>query len=602
MSRCDIRSGLMGVFAYAIIVLLSGSLLQACNWNVGELEIRLVYAAGAQDPFNAQTSVINRLRISVETDGSVVQRTEFSLGPSRSGTMQEVMVGRVVRVMVEGLDVIGQPRYRGVSGKFEVREGKNKIFLFFSRVGEFSDPPAVQSAISPDWSELYRTSMRPGFGRVFHQALILPDGKVMLVGGTQETGTSDHLAGLAKGQGLRSAEIFDPTSGAFIKNRDFCFDSDGDGWGPSPDCLGPDCDDSDPEIHVGCSAGCDDSDGDGYGKGADCLGSDCSEGDDQCAFGACCEQCPEAAGQCLVEPRAFLSPLLPLGDNTWLVVGGEPGGLDHPAEYFSFDSMKFSLTPDDLFSKRTRQSAAMVGERMMIVAGGIGSAGQMLGDVEASSVDVSFSKIGTLSVARSGSTVVQYHGGALIIGGWETFSNEPAHRVASKAIDRLTVQGSSIMVDSPPELTLHYPRSQASAVPFTDPAGRTRVLVCGGLIDSQTATDTCELVKPAEGSVDLLDGEGAGMTVPRWRHTSTLLPDGTVLIAGGFSQTTSGAARNTAEIIDPETGLVIQGPMVMRSNRAGHTATMMPNGMVLLAGGLAGPNTLASPPYEIFNP
>ncbi len=586
--------------AFLLILLLP--LFQSCNWNVGELEIRLVYAAGAQDPFNAQTSVINKLRISIEGQDSGVQRTEFSLGPSRSGVMSEVPVGQVIRVVVEGLDVIGQPRYRGVSSQFEIKEGTNKIFLFFSRVGEFSDPPAVQSAISPDWSETYRTLLRPGFGRVFHQAVVLPNGNVMLVGGTQWTDPSDHLARLGPDRGLRSAEIFDPTSGAFFKDASYCIDADGDGWGPSPDCLGPDCDDSDPARHVGCSAGCDDSDHDGYGKGADCLGSDCKEGDAQCAFGACCEQCPDSGSLCMAEARAFLS-MLPLGDDDiWLVLGGEPGGLEHPAEYFSFKSMSFSLAPDELFAGRTRQAAAKVGDRMMIVAGGIGAGGEMLGDVQTSSVEVSFSKAGDLSVARAGATVVQYPGGALVIGGWEAFSSDPSQRVASKAIDRFTVQGSNVLIESLPELVLHYPRSQASAVTFTDAAGRTRVLVCGGLIDPQTASGTCELIRPAEGAVDLLDDPGSGMTVPRWRHTATLLPDGNVLIAGGFSQTTAGAARNTAEILDPESGVVLQGPMTMRSNRAGHTATLMPNGMVLLAGGLAGPGQLASPPYEIFNP
>lgn len=575
---------------------------QSCNWNVGELDIRLVYAAGADDPFNAQTSVIKTLRISIEGEESGVQRTEFSLGPSRSGTMAEVPVGQTVRVVVEGLDVIGQPRYRGVSSKLEIKDGKNKIFLFFSRVGEFSDPPAVQSAISPDWPEQFRTAMRSGFGRVFHQALVLPDGRVLLVGGTQLSDPSDHLARLGKEQSLRSAEIFDPSSGAFVKNSAHCVDADGDGWGPSPDCLGLDCDDSDPAVHVGCAAGCDDSDGDGYGIGEDCLGSDCKEGDALCAYGACCGECPASGGLCMEAPRAFLS-ILPLGDgDIWLVVGGEPGGLEHPAEYFSFKSMDFSLAPDELFAPRSRQAAAMVGDRMMIVAGGIGSGGQLLDDVQASSLDVSFSKVGQLSVARSGATVVQYPGGALVIGGWKDFSSDPAQRVASKAIDRFTVQGSDVLIDSPPELVLHEPRSQASAVAFTDAAGRTRVLVCGGLVDPQTATASCELVKPAEGSVDLLQAQGVGMTVPRWRHTATLLPDGTVLIAGGFSQTTAGAARNTAEILDPETGQVVEGPMTMRSNRAGHTATLMPNGMVLLAGGIAGPGTLASPSYEIFNP
>jgi hypothetical protein len=60
-------------------------------------------------------------------------------------------------------------------------------------------------------------------------------------------------------------------------------------------------------------------------------------------------------------------------------------------------------------------------------------------------------------------------------------------------------------------------------------------------------------------------------------HTATLLPNGTVLVAGG-------AANSTAEIDDPATGSfrVTRG---MEIGRSGHTATQLPNGSVLLGGG-----------------
>lgn len=52
-------------------------------------------------------------------------------------------------------------------------------------------------------------------------------------------------------------------------------DGDGDGYGER--CLlGPDCDDTDPDMNVGCLNGCvQDLDGDGYGKGC-ALGNDCN--------------------------------------------------------------------------------------------------------------------------------------------------------------------------------------------------------------------------------------------------------------------------------------------------------------------------------------
>ena len=77
-----------------------------------------------------------------------------------------------------------------------------------------------------------------------------------------------------------------------------CTDNDRDGFGFGAGCLGPDCNDSDPNTNPGaveimgdgidqdCNnrdlialTGCDDRDGDGYGMGAGCLGVDCDDSD-----------------------------------------------------------------------------------------------------------------------------------------------------------------------------------------------------------------------------------------------------------------------------------------------------------------------------------
>ena len=67
------------------------------------------------------------------------------------------------------------------------------------------------------------------------------------------------------------------------------------------------------------------------------------------------------------------------------------------------------------------------------------------------------------------------------------------------------------------------------------------------------------------------------MTTARSNHTATLLPDGKVLIAGG-----DGLA--SAELFDPATGTFSRtGDMAVA--RRGHTATLLADGRVLIAGG-----------------
>jgi hypothetical protein len=69
---------------------------------------------------------------------------------------------------------------------------------------------------------------------------------------------------------------------------------------------------------------------------------------------------------------------------------------------------------------------------------------------------------------------------------------------------------------------------------------------------------------------------------PRFAHTATLLSDGQVLIAGGLER--EGVPLSSAEIYEPEGGAFARvGPM--RSRRVGHTATPLRDGSVLIAGG-----------------
>jgi hypothetical protein len=196
-----------------------------------------------------------------------------------------------------------------------------------------------------------------------------------------------------------------------------------------------------------------------------------------------------------------------------------------------------------------------------------------------------FTVTANLATARAGHTATLLPNGNVLVAGG-----------GSLDIDGLLVSFaySEIVTPSGQAMTtgnLYMPREFHTATSLQNG----KVLITGGnvFIGYPTwllSTASAELYDSATGQFTAT----ANMSATRTGHTASLLPDGRVLVFGG---TPSGTP--SAEIYDPANGTFTTTPSPVFS-RTGHTATVLPSGKVLFVGGRDTSGTLAT--AEIYDP
>ena len=169
-----------------------------------------------------------------------------------------------------------------------------------------------------------------------------------------------------------------------------------------------------------------------------------------------------------------------------------------------------------------------------------------------------FSSTGALTTARAGHTATLLRDGRVLIAGGRI-----------TALDGLA---SAELYD--PENGTFSPTGSMTTTRW----GHTATLLSDGrvLIAGCAGQAPAELYDPKTGTFS----STGSLTTPRCAHTATLLSDGRVLVAGGLGQ----GAEATAELYDPATGTFSPtGPLT--TARSGHTATLLSDGRLLVAGG-----------------
>ena len=204
-----------------------------------------------------------------------------------------------------------------------------------------------------------------------------------------------------------------------------------------------------------------------------------------------------------------------------------------------------------------------------------------------------------LQHARGGNSGTKISDGRIVlIGGSKDLASEPTDSI--EIFDPEV--GKSEFLKTPDELKnakLKVPRSQHTATYIgitTEPLGMIsgpveQILVIGGFSKDGFLEDTIEVVEVKAGSNQctstLLTSKKSKLKKARIFHTSSLLPDGRILIVGGQGHinSTNDGALSSIEIYDPITKSVQASGISLSIARVLHTTTVLQDGNILIAGG-----------------
>lgn len=317
-----------------------------------------------------------------------------------------------------------------------------------------------------------------------------------------------------------------------------------------------------------------------------------------------------------------------LEDGRVLIAGGSAGNPDNPlrsAELYDPATGTFSPV-GSMTVARSGHTATLLRDGRVLVVGGFSSnmGGPQLASAELyDPATCRLSPTGSLTTARDGHTAIALVDGRVLVAGGENCGGYGSEVISCEILDsaelydpatgRFSPAGSigesggtatllndgRVLVVGGGDGTaeLYDPATGTyllTGSPVGDGTGTAvrlqdgRVLLAGGSVGrpSESHPILAEVYEPATGTFRLT----GSMTTPRIGQSVTLLPDGRVLVAGGGDACClevglgHGAGLGSAELYDPATGQFVRiSPMNV--GRWHHTATLLHDGRVLIAGG-----------------
>jgi N-acetylneuraminic acid mutarotase len=285
----------------------------------------------------------------------------------------------------------------------------------------------------------------------------------------------------------------------------------------------------------------------------------------------------------LTNARYFhTATLLPNG--TVLVAGGS-GDSDYLASVEIYDPVSQLWTAtNSLNVARSGHTANLLPNGQVLIAGGVSDGGYLASSELFNPIVGTWTATSNLMTnARSGHTATLLPSGLVLAAGGSSSNDLASTELFNPATGLWTTNVAMA--------TARYFHTATLL-----PGGKVLVAAGGGTNGLLASAELYDLaINPATGVWTNTGNFGLAFT----GHTATLLPDGTTLVAGGAVGTPGPEVLTNAELYDAVAGTWTNtGGMI--TGRANHTATLLPNGKVLVAGGATLSVALAS--AELYDP
>lgn len=279
----------------------------------------------------------------------------------------------------------------------------------------------------------------------------------------------------------------------------------------------------------------------------------------------------------MVPPCGLTATLLLDGRVLVACVGGETGALAS-AELYDPSTGSWTATgaPE---TARYYGTATLLPDGKVLVAGGDIITHFFNPSVASAElydpVTGSWTPTGSMGTARTGHTATLLPNGKVLVAGGANDNDILSYRLASA---ELYDPGTGTWTPT-------HDMTEVRQLHTATLLGNGRVLVVGGW-GFETILASAELFDPTTGSW----AAAGSLSAPLMGFTATLLVDGRVLVAGGMDTRPINAsdtpASASAELYDPNTGKWT-ATIDMIQARTGHTATLLPDGRVLVAAGIS---------------